>query len=406
MTSRKLEDLYLECRFALRVNSFARETQLEEVRTEGAAARWIEKRSVSISATTGTSGRAIQELLSPRIECNDVARVRPVPAPDIDAPRGWREWAKSLVTRLRTSRAEVLYLSRNAVIVNRSGWSVISSPPLVRVRTRSDEATSLLAVADHALLGKWINELIEKAPVRRWRPPSGHQVPVVLTNGTSGALIHELLGHLVEADIITSGDSPFGDSIGMVVAPRSIDLVDDPTRFDMPGAFDCDDEGVPAQKLTIVEQGRIQGFLCDRRLAEVVGCQPGRGRRASWNRPPVPRMSNLVIAPGKTDPEDLERDVRSGLVVTRIGGATVDPVTLRTVIKVERGYEIRHGRRRRALMPCELIGSALEILAGIEAELGNDHIMDWRLGWCVKGGWPLPTGSIGPTMLVHHLEVL
>jgi len=117
-------------------------------------------------------------------------------------------------------------------------------------------------------------------------------------------------------------------------------------------------------------------------------------------------MSNLVISQGTFDPSDLERDLRHGLVITRIGGAMVDPVTLQAVIKVERGFEIRHGRRRRPLAQCELVGSVLEILAGMQPELGNDHIIDWRLGWCVKGGWPLPTGSVGPTMIVHHLGVL
>jgi predicted Zn-dependent protease len=102
----------------------------------------------------------------------------------------------------------------------------------------------------------------------------------------------------------------------------------------------------------------------------------------------------------------MESEIEHGLVVTRVGGAAVDPVSSRTVIRVERGYEIRHGRRRRPLAPFELTGGALEILAGIDSRVGSDAITDWRLGWCVKDGVPLATGSEAPTLIVHHLEVL
>jgi predicted Zn-dependent protease len=76
------------------------------------------------------------------------------------------------------------------------------------------------------------------------------------------------------------------------------------------------------------------------------------------------------------------------------------------VLRVERGWEIRHGRRRRPLAAFELTGSALEILAGIDSRVGSDPTVDWRLGWCVKDGVPLATGSEAPTLIVHHFEVL
>jgi predicted Zn-dependent protease len=113
-----------------------------------------------------------------------------------------------------------------------------------------------------------------------------------------------------------------------------------------------------------------------------------------------------VIRPGKYLPEELEGDLEHAIVVTRIGGATVDPVSSRTVLRVERGWEVRHGRRRRPIAPCELTGGALEILAGIDPRVGSDPTADWRLGWCVKDAVPLATGSEAPTLLVAHLEVL
>jgi predicted Zn-dependent protease len=117
-------------------------------------------------------------------------------------------------------------------------------------------------------------------------------------------------------------------------------------------------------------------------------------------------LSNLVITPGKHLAEELEADLEHGIVVTRIGGATVDPVSSRTVLRVERGWEVRHGRRRRSLAPCELTGNVMEILARIDPRIGADPTTDWRLGWCVKDGMPLPTGSEAPSLLVESLEVL
>jgi predicted Zn-dependent protease len=219
-------------------------------------------------------------------------------------------------------------------------------------------------------------------------------------------LLHELIGHLAESDLVAVGASPLSGLMGATITAATLDIVDDPTRSDLPGSFDHDDEGVVARPVPLVESGRLCNFLCDRSGGDTLGCEPGRGRRADWNRPPVTRQSNLVIAPGDHRPEELESQIEHGLVVTRVGGATVDPVSSRTVLRVERGWEIRHGRRRRPLAAFELTGSALEILAGIDSRVGSDPTVDWRLGWCVKDGVPLATGSEAPTLIVHHFEVL
>ncbi len=87
-------------------------------------------------------------------------------------------------------------------------------------------------------------------------------------------------------------------------------------------------------------------------------------------------------------------------------GRPSTPISSRTVLRVERGFEIRNGRRRRPLAPFELTGGVTEILAAIDPAVGNDPTPDWRLGWCVKDGLPLPTGSEAPTMMVRRLEVL
>jgi TldD protein len=229
---------------------------------------------------------------------------------------------------------------------------------------------------------------------------------VLLANGTGGALLHELLGHLVEGDLIAAGRSPLTGLGGANLTEAELDIVDDPCRSDLPGAFDCDDEGVPAAPVSLLRSGRLCGLLCDRETAQECEVRPGRGRRSDWRHPPVPRMSNLVVSAGVVDPQELEAGLAAGLVVTRLAGATVDPVSRRTVLRVERGFEIRNGRRRRPLGSFELTGGVTDILAGIDPAVGNDPTPDWRLGWCVKDGLPLATGSEAPSLLVRSLEVL
>ena len=229
---------------------------------------------------------------------------------------------------------------------------------------------------------------------------------MVFTEGAAGPLLHELIGHLTEGDLVSSGRSPLTGLDGATLTDAALDLTDDPTRDDLPGGFSCDDEGVSAEPIALLRSGRLCGWLDDRSSAAARGGVPGRGRRSDWRSPPAPRLSNLVAAAGTADPASLEAGLTHGLVVTRLSGATVDPVSSRTVLRVERGFELRNGRRRRPLATFELTGSVTEILAGIDPAVGNDPTPDWRLGWCVKDGLPLPTGSEAPTLLVRRLEVL
>ena len=202
------------------------------------------------------------------------------------------------------------------------------------------------------------------------------------------------------------GRSPLSGLDGSLATAPSVTIVDDPTRLDLPGGFEADDEGVPATPITLVDRGRIVGRLCDRATAVDLDGVAGRGRRAGWDVLPVPRLSNLVVAAGDTPAADLEAGLDRGLVVTRLGGATLDPASRRLVLRVERGWEVRHGRRRRPLAPFELTGDALDVLAHVEPTLGDDPTPDWRLGWCLKRGIALPTGSESPTVVAHRMEVL
>jgi hypothetical protein len=401
-----LSDLYLERRLEVRVARTIDGTCVEECRREGVAVRWRRRGGVLLDAVSGAGARSIAAVLGRRVDRWGLATARPVPPPDLDLPRGWRDWASAHTERFATPGSEVRFLERRAVVVTADGWRATGGPALVRAARGSGSTGALLAVWGHPHLERWMQRLAEPAPGRRWSPDAGTRWPVVLTAGTSGVLIHEVVGHLLEGDLVVAGRSPLRGLDGSLAAVESLTVVDDPTRLDLPGAFEADDEGLPATPITLVDGGRITGWLCDRESAAELHASPGRGRRAGWDLLPVPRLSNLVVGSGTTPAGDIESGQDRALLVTRLGGATVDPGSRRVVLRVERGWELRHGRRRRALAPFELTGDALELLAYLDPAFGNDPTSDWRLGWCVKRGIALPTGSESPTMVAHRLEVL
>lgn len=402
----RFEDLFLEQRLEVRAVASGNELQVESCRLEGAAARWRSPSRSVLHARTGLSTSAIGELLGRQADRVAIPPSRPLPPAEMDPPRRWLEWAREVAGRLGPAPSVIRYLSRRAAVIRSDGWVQAASPALVHVERSGDLPAALLAVWGHPQLGHWLTELLAPPPAKAWEPSPGSQFPVLFTAGTAGTLMHELVGHLAESDLVVAAGSPLAGMKGATITASTLDIVDDPTRIDLAGAFDHDDEGVEGRPVPLVAAGRLQGFLCDRAGGRRLGEKPGRGRRADWNRPPIARQSNLVIAPGKYLPEEMEGDLDHALVVTRIGGATVDPVSSRTVLRVERGWEVRHGRRRRPLAPCELTGGALEILARIDSRVGSDPTTDWRLGWCVKDGLPLATGSEAPTLLIERLEVL
>jgi len=402
----RFEDLFLEQRLELRAVASGNELHVEEIRLEGAAARWQSPSRVVLHARTGLSARAIGELLDRHADRVALPPTRPALVPEMDPPRGWLEWAREVASRLQPAPCVVRYLSRRAALVRAGSWTPISTPSLVRVEHSGNDPSALLAVWGHRKLGSWLQSLVDPAPGRRWAPSPGTQIPVLFREGTAGVLMHELVGHMAESDLVATKVSPLAGLMGANITAVGIEITDDPTRFDLAGGFDFDDEGTLAEPIAVVRGGRFERLLCDRTGALQLKSEAGRGRRAMWSRPPVARLSNLVVTTGSTSPEDMESDLDHGFVVTRLGRAAVDPVSSRTVLRVERGWEVRHGRRRRPLAPCELTGSVVEILANIDPRVGSDATPDWRLGWCVKNGVPLPTGSEAPSMLVNRLEVL
>jgi TldD protein len=227
---------------------------------------------------------------------------------------------------------------------------------------------------------------------------------VVISAEAGGTLIHEAVGHSLEADAILDGSSPhFAHKVGKRVAGEKITVLDDPTRPGQRGSFAFDDEGTPAERTVLIENGILRTYLFDRRSAEQSGSLAnGHGRRESFSHRPIPRMSNTFIAPGPDDPKRILDDVREGLFVTRLGGGQVNTSTGDFVFEVEEGYWVENGRIRHPVRGATLLGNGPEVLFSID-RVGWD--LGWSVGTCGKEGQNVPVSDGIPTLRIPRVVV-
>ena len=234
--------------------------------------------------------------------------------------------------------------------------------------------------------------------------PSG-EMPVVFASPSGGFLLHEVCGHLLEADHVLRGASPFTGARGRAIASPLLTLADDGSIPGMRGSTLFDDEGVAARRTPLIMEGVLVGYLSDRMTAIVTdGISTGNGRRQSYRDAPMPRMTNLVIEPGRATCEEILAGTRSGLLVTRLGRGRVEPATGHFVLAVEEGFLIEEGRRGRMVSGAVLRGAASDLLHAIDA-VGADAAADTGAPLCVKEEQALPFGILQPTLRVAAMTV-
>ena len=234
--------------------------------------------------------------------------------------------------------------------------------------------------------------------------PSG-EMPVVFASPSGGFLLHEVCGHLLEADHVLRGASPFTGARGRVIASPLLTLADDGSIPGMRGSTLFDDEGVAARRTPLIMEGILVGYLSDRMTSIVTdGISTGNGRRASYRDAPMPRMTNLFIEPRDGGCDGILSATPRGLLVTRLGRGRVEPATGRFVLAVEEGYAIEAGRRGRMVNGVVLRGTASDLLHAIDA-VGADAAADEGAPVCIKEDQALPFGILQPTLRVASMTV-
>ena len=232
--------------------------------------------------------------------------------------------------------------------------------------------------------------------------PSG-TMPVVLSSEAGGTMIHEAIGHGLEADIAGNGLSVYSDKIGESVASNLITVIDDSSLIGKRGFYRFDDEGTYSDRNVLVENGVLRKYMSDRLSYIKYGYElTGNGRRQSYEHVPIVRMSNTMIAPGKSNPEDIIKSVDNGIFVKKMGGGQVNTVTGDFVFDVMEGYTIKNGVICEAVSGATLMGNGPEILKNIDM-VGND--LGFGIGTCGKDGQGVPVADAQPTLRIPSIIV-
>jgi TldD protein len=234
--------------------------------------------------------------------------------------------------------------------------------------------------------------------------PAG-EMTVVLGPGWPGILLHEAVGHGLEADFNRKGVSAFSGRIGQKVASPLCTVIDDGTIASRRGSLNVDDEGHPTQRNVLIENGILRGYLQDKlssRLMRVSGT--GSGRRESYAHIPMPRMTNTFMLAGESDPEEIIRSVPRGLYCVDFGGGQVDITSGNFVFSASESYLIEDGKVTRPVRNASLIGNGPEALKYVSM-VGNDLKLDEGIGVCGKEGQSVPVGVGIPTIKVDRMTV-
>ena len=234
--------------------------------------------------------------------------------------------------------------------------------------------------------------------------PAG-AMPVVLGPGWPGVLLHEAVGHGLEGDFNRKGTSAFSNRIGEQVASSLCTVVDDGTLPDRRGSLSIDDEGVPAQCTTLIENGILKGYMQDKMNARLTGTHStSNGRRESFAHLPMPRMTNTYMLPGESEPEEIIRSVKKGLYAVNFGGGQVDITSGRFVFSLSEAYLIEDGKITKPVKGATLIGSGPEVMGRISM-VGNDLELDQGVGVCGKEGQSVPVGVGQPSLKIDEITV-
>ena len=234
--------------------------------------------------------------------------------------------------------------------------------------------------------------------------PAGESV-VVLGPGWPGILLHEAVGHGLEADFNRKGVSAFSERIGQQVASPLVTVVDDGTIRSRRGSLNVDDEADITQRNVLIENGVLRGYLTDKLSARLMHMpQSGNGRRESYQHFPMPRMTNTFMLAGESEPEDIIRSVKKGLYCANFGGGQVDITNGNFVFSATESYLIEDGRLTRPVRDATLIGNGPEALQYVSM-VGNDLRLDEGVGVCGKEGQSVPVGVGIPTIKIDRMTV-
>jgi TldD protein len=240
--------------------------------------------------------------------------------------------------------------------------------------------------------------------LRADKPPAG-EMPVVLAAGPSAILLHEAIGHGMEADFNRKRTSIYADKMGKRIANEQVTIVDDGTLSNARGAIGIDDEANPTERTVLVEDGVLKSYMYDEISARHYGVRPtGSGRRQDFRSAPLPRMRSTIMEAGPHDPAEIIESVENGLYCVSFANGQVNIGAGDFSFYMRQGYLIENGKLTRPVKDVNIIGNGPEALSRIDL-VGNDLVVD-EGGWtCGKDGQGVPVSQGMPTVRVSKLTV-
>ena len=228
-------------------------------------------------------------------------------------------------------------------------------------------------------------------------------MPVVIDNGFGGVIFHEACGHSLEASGVAYGRSQFAGKLGQKIANEKVTAIDDGTIPNAWGSINVDDEGTPAQKNVLIENGVLKSYMIDKFNGRRMGmASTGNARRQSYASTPTSRMTNTYIAPGNDKNEDIIASVEYGLYAKEMGGGSVNPVTGEFNFSVNEGYIIRNGQICEPVRGASLVGKGSQIIQNIDMVGSN---LDMGQGMCGSSSGSIPTNVGQPMIRVSSITV-
>lgn len=235
------------------------------------------------------------------------------------------------------------------------------------------------------------------------KPAPAGLMPVVLAAEAGGTMVHEAVGHGLEADLACNGLSVYKDKIGERVASSLVNIIDDGTMPLKRGSYAVDDEGTPSQQNILIENGILKKYMSDR-LSHVKFGIPltGNGRRESYKHKPIVRMTNTYLAAGNDDPAKILAETKKGLYVRSMGGGQVNTVTGDFVFAVTEGYLIHDGEIGPAVKGATLTGNGPQVMQTVD-RVGSD--LGFAIGTCGKDSQRAPVTDAQPTIRIPEIIV-
>lgn len=231
----------------------------------------------------------------------------------------------------------------------------------------------------------------------------GGEMPVVIHNGFGGVILHEACVHGLEATSVAKGMSVFCGKLGQKVASDIVNAVDDGAQENLWGSINVDDEGTPAQRNLLIENGILKSYLVDKRNSTKMDHPiTGSSRRESYKYQTTSRMTNTYFLPGDSTFEEIIANTKYGLFAKEMGGGSVNPATGEFNFAVNVAYMIEDGKITRPVKGATLVGSGKDVLLRIDMIANN---LEYGYGMCGSASGSIPTIVGQPTIRVSHMTV-